>query len=220
MASKKPGKVAPNNAAPPTPPPKTVIPFWDNVKSGVLWEDLSPANPYDKVYLGGMEVPGISDVVSTNGRQNDIDVKKTKGKSGSSIKFNGAQLVELEVKVKIWMPRHVEMYQDLVKITDPGIAKKGLEPNVLSILHPKAVALGVTKVIAKSISDLTISEGGTGTFSIKLLQYEPPKGTKPSPKPPPDVFQGSNFDRTGAQQTKAERDATQPPSKGSASKVA
>lgn len=181
-----------------------VLPFWTTNVAG-HWEDASYANPYDKVYLGGLEVPGISDLKTSI--VNSIDIQKSKGKSGSKIKYNGTELANITVTATIWMPGHITKYQQLLGLIQPGAAKKGLQPNIVPIQHPLAAALGILKVIVKEISSLEISDNGTAKFTIHLIQYEPPKNTKQGSKSNVQ-FQGSGYERTGAQQTDAERKAT------------
>jgi len=209
--AKKVTKVTPDNdkSSETTAGTSTSLPFW-RANTAALWEDRSYTNPYDKVYLGGLEVPGLS-VVKT-GVSNSIDVQKTKGKSGSAITYNGTELADVDVTATIWMPRHIDMYQALLKLVQPGAAKKGLEPNVVPIQHPVTAALGILKVVVKELSGFDISgDGSEATFSIKLLQYEPPAPVQKAAVKKNASFQGSTFERTGPQQTDDEKKAVSSP---------
>ena len=125
-------------------------PFWD-VDAAAGYVELSdPAdNPWDAPVVGGVVLPGISEVDCTP--EMELDVKKSKGKDGGTITFHGRKPAQVTIRTYLWTPEQWSDWQSRVLPTLwPVLSKK--DPQALDFRYPATEALGVRSIAVVSVS--------------------------------------------------------------------
>jgi hypothetical protein len=177
---------------------------WFNQGSGKEREDaqktgqgaIYATNPWDTLWLGGEQLPGICRVKCEPTIQ--IDTKKHKGADGANITLLGYLPGPVQVDVEIWTSAQWATLKRLLKELiwrKPGKAdaiageamrigftreQAMLFASALEIRHPSLKPLGVENVVVTGVSTL---EDGRATDSkvmrIKCIQYSPPSTVSP-----------------------------------------
>lgn len=79
-------------------------------------------NVNDTMFIGGMQTPGICDVVPDKGRAVDKS-RKAAGADGSKITLHGIQNGEVTISIKVWTPDQWEALKALWLVIFPGTQK-------------------------------------------------------------------------------------------------
>lgn len=165
------------------------VQFWDPSFSelpptgGVSWNQLDQTktgSPFDCVRLGKWDVPGICKIVSAKSERVVVS-RKAKGSNGAHQTYNGYKPSEVVIETTIWTP---PQYQQLQLMLADLWPRKDQAPNQgVSIYHPELQLLGINSVIIAAI-DLPKQgdQWGTRIFTIKCIEYFPPKKGAPAKK--------------------------------------
>jgi hypothetical protein len=144
----------------------------------VWWDDASqfPAgvpeaiprerwSDWDKLALGGMEMPGHVVVVSK--KEKKADVLSIAGMDGATINHLGIEPVELDITITLWTPAQFTDYERLVNLITPkafpppptqaapgAVPTKPTAATSFEVRHPPLNMLGVTMIYVHEIGSL------------------------------------------------------------------
>lgn len=171
------------------------IPFWDTtIESDLIDPDtgervvIAPGYtglddvdlPWATVWLGvasrswgggrysRVRLPGIAEVKLH--RRRAKDKKKSSGKDGGRLTYQGYDLVEGTITLTLWKPRHLAAWSRQLDDIFPAPGK-GL-PKAFDIFHPNAAMLNVKAIVVDEVGSL--EEGkvkGTRQVTIKVTEF-------------------------------------------------
>jgi hypothetical protein len=131
------------------------IPFWDDITA-----------TWDKVRLGDTTLPGICSVGGSVKR--DVEVKKSKGSDGATIKDNGYRPAPVSITWRIYTEEQWRQAQAFLPQIHPR--DKGGERRPVAIGHPAPNFLGVDVVYVKEITFPELT--GEKELSIRISAVE------------------------------------------------
>ena len=129
---------------------------WDVDGGWVAWE---------KVSLGGFELPGLVDVGGSKSRK--VDIKEVKGSDGATITDNGYEPAKVTIDLRIRTPEELATWELVFRVIDPR--RKGATSEPWSIAHPAVNMIGITSIFVQTIDVPKLSNG---VLSIKLQCVE------------------------------------------------
>lgn len=134
---------------------------------------------YDTVVLATLASPGLATLEGFE-RPYGWEAKKAKGSSGAKITYQGEDLAEGEVELRLWEPEHFAQW-DVFR----GLLAKAQDPKkiqALDILHPFLTDQAIYSVVVVSIGLPKRDKGGLWRVRFKLKEYREPKAAGGSPK--------------------------------------
>jgi hypothetical protein len=166
------------------------VPFWDDAFA-----------TWDKVRLGDTTLPGVCSVGGAVKR--DIEVKKSKGSDGATLKDNGYAPASLSITWRIYTAEQWLAAQAFIPTIHPRT--KGGERRPVAIGHPAPNLLGVKTIYVKEIGFPEVTGEKEISIPISAIEWdEEPK------KPKPGGYAGSgtgNLDDSVAGEEAALQDA-------------
>ncbi len=149
--------------------------FWDNEGTAdFITQPVYSPNPYDVVVIAGRKTPGVAKVHAVPSRK--VDRKKPAGSDGERPTFHGYVAAEVDVRIWIWTPDQLEVYDALVReVLWPAQSKQ--DPVALSIYHPELDRLRIKSVAI--VSPSTLDDGRVPqerVAMIKCVEFAPPTG--------------------------------------------
>lgn|GEM_PF-6259249 len=153
----------------------TPIPFWDVPLDGSpssAFGDLYQKNPWDTLFLGGVQMPGVCLVKAMPTIR--FDEKKPPGVDGLTITAQGYIPGPVDIEITIWTSEQWAKYQEVRgKIwTTP---RRGGKIKALDIRHPGSDDAKIRSIVIKGWS---IPEPGpivgTKVIKIKAVEFLPP----------------------------------------------
>lgn len=140
------------------------IPWWDDAQA-----------PWDAVELAGFALPGVCNVKGKVGR--DIEVKKSKGSDGASIKDNGYKPAPVTVTWRVHTKQQWQELQEFLPTIHPRT--QGGERRAVSIKHPAPNLLGVDQIYIRDIVFPEVNGAKEIELRIDALEWrEKPKKPK------------------------------------------
>ncbi len=138
------------------------------------------ANPWDTVKLAGKPLPGICEIEIKKNR--DVDKKKAAGSDGARITLHGMEPGAATIKVTIWTPEQLRVFQSMWTEFFPGDNKRPPKypkgkpyPPALDISHPACNMHNVRSVVIVGGDGPTPgSVPKTRVFTIHALEYLAP----------------------------------------------
>jgi hypothetical protein len=130
---------------------------------------------YDYAMVSGLRTPGLA-IVTTPGRSQDFDKKKGKGTLGATSTFQGWDLADVVLDVRIWRtPRLLQDFDDLaairaVCVIDPT---KRLEVRALAFQHPSTTECGIVAVVCTKMGPTVKLKGGLTSTKFAFEEYRP-----------------------------------------------
>jgi len=140
------------------------------------WDDRDWQEAWDELILGEDTWPGVWEI-SGPGVSRKIDVKKTKGEDGATIKDEGYQPARITLTGIIWTEEQWDLLQRLIAKVHPR--KPGGLRTPLEIYHPQSSLLGITQIYIDKIGIPKKPTAGDGKLSISMSALE----WVPQPKP-------------------------------------
>lgn len=131
------------------------IPFWDDALAS-----------WDKVRLGDTTLPGVCSVGGSAKR--DVEVKKSKGSDGASIKDNGYEPAKLTIEWRIYTADQWLEAQAFLPQIHPRT--KGGDRRPVAIGHPAPNFLGVDTIYVEEITFPEVT--GEKEISIRISAIE------------------------------------------------
>lgn len=147
------------------------VPFWDDLFA-----------TWDKVRLGDTTLPGVCSVGGSVKR--DVEVKKSKGSDGATIKDNGYTPAPVAVEWRIYTAEQWLAAQEFIPTIHPRT--KGGDRRAVAIGHPAPNLLGVDTIYVKEITFPEVT--GEKEISIRITAVEWSEEPK---KPKPGGYAGS-----------------------------
>jgi hypothetical protein len=133
----------------------TGAPFWGNAPRS--WQ---------KVRLGGLELPGTASV--TGSVRQRYDKKKVPGKGGATYTVLGTEPGKVEIVLTLWTDEQFEDYQRLVPLFRPPKTKtKRKAGTPLTIEHPNCTLYNIKAVVVME-AGMAEDAGEPGVKRVKL----------------------------------------------------
>jgi hypothetical protein len=148
----------------------------DTVFGLPYWDDRDWPDGWDTLVLGEDIWPGSWEV-SGPGVSRKIDVKKTKGEDGATMKDEGYQPARLTLTGTIWNQDQWNELQRLLPTIHPR--KAGGSRTPLEIYHPQSSLLGITQIYIDKIGIPRKPTAGDGLLVLSMSALE----WIPQPKP-------------------------------------
>lgn len=149
----------------------------DDVPTGLpYWDDRDDPLAWDTLWLGGELWPGICEI-SGAGVGRKIDVKKSKGSDGATLKDEGYQLAKLTIRLTIYSESDWRSLQALLPTVHPK--RKGGVRTPLEITNPQANLLGISQIYIDKIGIPKKPTSGDGLLTLDMSAIE----WVPTPKP-------------------------------------
>lgn len=141
--------------------------------------DEQAFSQWNSVTLGPVVIPGLCVVTASKGR--DVDLQKSKGKDGHSLKDNGAAPGEVTIDVTLTNVEQWERWQKIRPTIDPN--RPGGVRNPLQIRHPECADRGIAAVYVKKITGLPPTAKSGKRFKIDCAEFvASPKKAKTNTK--------------------------------------
>lgn len=150
----------------------------------VFWDDppdqLDPSNntlnPFDVVFIGGVQLPGICRIRSK--KHKEYDVKKSKGTQGATLTYVGYNPSEVIVENRIWTSGQLNQLYQMIPMLTPKITQQTPLSDVgnlaLDIYHPVLFMYGIFSVVIIGLDPLEPTETkGVWQQRIHFLEYIP-----------------------------------------------
>jgi hypothetical protein len=138
------------------------FPFWDD-----------PNQSWDTLRLGGNTFPGAVNVDGEVSR--DVEVKKSKGQDGATIKDNGYVPAPVDIALRLWTQEHWTSFQRLLPTIHPR--SQGGTRTPVSIGHPAPNLFGIKDIYVKKIGFPKLGDDKVFTIIITAMEWLP----KPKP---------------------------------------
>lgn len=152
------------------------IPFWGG--SGDSSGDS--AQEWNTIFLGEDVLPGSAQFTSVR-KARGIDVQKSKGTDGATLKDEGFEPGRVSIEVTLWEPGHWDEWQRIRPKIDPQ--KAGGLRTPLDISAPETDEAGITQVYVQEIEQAP-PRGGKKVYRLDCIQWFPePKAAKTSTTP-------------------------------------
>lgn len=169
------------------------VPFWDYSYEDPNTADiisigsegpLFARNPWDRVSLGGVTLPGIAEVSAKAKRKHDK--KKENGTDGSTPTFHGYDPAQVTINIRVWTADQLQNLVEQLRTLWPAPAKGGKgtpkgvkEPPPFDIYHPKLAMLNITQVVIVEVDALKPGKvPGEQVLSLMCLEFKPPPDKK------------------------------------------
>jgi hypothetical protein len=151
--------------------------FWLSDQDGIEGKDY-PDNPWDRVRLGGVYLPGVSTVKGLPTLS--FDKKKAGGVDGATITVNGYLPGPIDVECRMWTPSQWKLFQDNVapriwRLPNKDSRKIPGDALAMDISHPSLDVWKISSVIVLGVSVVETSEPGVKVVKIKCVQHVPTK---------------------------------------------
>lgn len=151
------------------------LPFWGEMPA-TLDPSNTQFNPWDVVFLGGQQLPGLCQVTGKRGKR--YDLKKAKGSDFARITKQGYEPAEIRIVERIWTRQHLhalELIMPMLEAPTPR-ASDGSE-QAIEIRHPALDLRGINAVVIQRIDFLRDSSiKGMKEQEIVCLEWKPTKG--------------------------------------------
>lgn len=134
------------------------------------------------IVVGGAPSPGKV-TLSNCDRQNDWDVQKAKGQTGSTTVNRGPGVSKIVASFYFADEEDVDGWDAFQRILAASV--EGPKPTALSVYHPDLARNKITDVVVESIGLLQHDGKGGATVVCKFIEYRPAK-------PKPAVKAGAN----------------------------
>lgn len=162
-------------------------PSWDAETFGYdTFVYQSDRNAWDVVYLGGMMLPGLAEVMD-GACERKLDIKNAKGMDGATITPNGYEPAKIVVKLTL-VPAEWVHFQQVLPLIQPKLGKATSPPMLLE--HPATSGYGIDKVLVQKVGlPRKANVTGTKEVTIHLVQWlpQPKKAAKLGPSKGTDV---------------------------------
>jgi hypothetical protein len=168
------------------------IPFWDPIsdENSGYEGPLFPRNPWEKVTIDNLIIPGLCKVTATSKQR--IEIKKTKGKDGGTTLLLGIDPASVDIEVTIWTPEQLDTLNWLMgrlwrrpskrAVSDrlQGTESAEITDNAaFTIEHPACAMIGVFSVVIERVEPPVLQGDGTAKMKITAVQYiKPPAQQK------------------------------------------
>lgn len=134
---------------------------------GTPWYE-SP-DEWDKLSLGGKDIPGTARVRINRG--NKWDRKIAKGEHGETQEYNGAQAASVEIEIRLETTEQYIAFAKILSEFEPDRGKKEQKPH--DLIHPAASIRNVRSVCIEDI-DGPDTDGQFAVFRFSCFEYQPP----------------------------------------------
>lgn len=106
--------------------------FYGNTYATNAWDKVLIGVPYDQSKGEQPYTPGICTVEVMKGR--GVDKKKSAGKDGTTVTFQGIENADVRIDVMIWTPEQLRQFVSLWSLLCPKLGKSA--PNPYDVQHP------------------------------------------------------------------------------------
>jgi hypothetical protein len=147
------------------------------MSSPVAWSGASTAealesnDPWDRMTILGVDVPGIVQVSGAIARK--LDVKKAAGSDGAKVAHLGAEPARFEITVMLWTASQLEVWDTIAW----GLrnANQGGVPAAVDVSHPALSMSGITKAIAERIGFPQRRDHGVFEVRVTMVESRQPQ---------------------------------------------
>ena len=138
-------------------------PFWNDSGQG--------QDQWDRLLMADNIWPGLAEI-SGSGVKRRMDVKKTKGKDGGTLKDNGMDPAKINISLRLWTAEHWKKFNELLPLIHPK--RKGGSRTPTEIVHPQCNALGISTIYISQISFPELDRSsGVMTVSMSAIEWMP-----------------------------------------------
>jgi len=152
----------------------TGVPFWGDQPES-----------WDRVILGGQELPGLAEVDGEISQR--LDRKKVPGQNGETVTHLGWEPTAVDITLELWTAEHLRRFVELADIIKPKFQKG--PPKPVDIYYPALEAFRIRAVTIVKCSLPKPRSRGADIFVVKMkaleFQYKE-KGKVNTPKDPAD----------------------------------
>lgn len=149
--------------------------FWDTPAGYEETLPRSQWSPWDIVWLGGRELPGIAQVKKLKVKRK-IDKKNGPGRDAATLTHQGYDGAEFDIVLTIWTPDQLTEWDGCRPLIQPVKGKAPSQP--LPIEHPLCAEYGVGTVYVEEITDDEGKVRGSREITIAVTEWLPkPKNT-------------------------------------------
>lgn len=143
--------------------------------SNVEYPDAITA--WDRVYLGGLALPGIAVVRGSAKRR--TDKKRRSGVNGARVTHLGWDASELKITVRIWTAEQLDALQPMMGNFKP---KSGKAPKPVDVYHPGLALLGIHTVEVLEVTFLERVAPDQFETTITCIEFASKKSKVTTPK--------------------------------------
>ncbi len=135
------------------------------------WWGGADADAWDTITINGYAIVGKV-TVTGQGPRKKLDVRSAPGSDGARLVDKGYEPAELDIRFAWWTEQHVDDYRWLVGQAHP---RRPGQRVALDVAYPSLAALGITRVVVKSLSPLE-PEGTPGVMmcTLAVIEHAPP----------------------------------------------
>lgn len=143
------------------------------------WDD--PDGPWDRLYLGGVAMPGAWKVEADCER--DIEVKKSKGSDGANTTDHGYTPASITLVGTLWTAKQWVALQKVLPNLHPR--QKGGPRHPVVAVHPALAVMNISTIYVKRMGAPSVGDRGECEFRIECVEWNKPKKVDKKKKPPP-----------------------------------
>jgi hypothetical protein len=142
---------------------------------------LRTPGPANKFMVAGLPLPGIARVTGCVD-QRKIDVQAGSGTKGATLRYQGADPQEFEVRLQIADEDEFDEWLTGDAAAVVRAVPEGKGARAYAVEHPSCLECGITAAVTKSVAAAEKQEDGGYLVVIKLLPSSPPKPSSGTPK--------------------------------------
>ncbi len=161
------------------------VPFWGFDPPNDVAEEFASLSPWDAIYFGGMQAPGIPQVRAR--RAHRSDVRSSPGDSANQITHLGPVPAEVDVMLLLWTSAQWRLWQQMVEYIFPTPGKNAKStsrgPQAIQVDHPALQAYRITSLYCLEIGVPEIGPvPGSRIIALRFVEFRPtPGGTFTQP---------------------------------------
>lgn len=130
--------------------------------------DYGDGDTWTWLIVDGEVLPGSATLAGGISRK--LDIKKTPGRNGVSLRYLGYEPARFEVMLRLWTDRHLFDWEALSPLLQPTPAAG--KPKARDIQHPALAMHGIRRAFVERIGFLTPSSQVRGAFETRISFIE------------------------------------------------